>query len=318
MIKAIGASMLLYTTFSAGCASEANENNNHGEDEETVGEVATNSGEMPEGTIVLISTDYGDIKVLLYDDTPKHRDNFIKLASEGYFNELLFHRVIKDFMIQGGDPDSRNAQPGVQLGNGGPGYTIPAEFNPAHYHKKGVLSAARQPDQVNPNKESSGSQFYIVQGQVYDSLMLNQMASQLSGQMIQTAITAKIQSDAVLLQEVQQLQQDNDQVALSEMVATLTILVKAEMMGKPITREAIANLEQSELDEINAYNPFSFSDEQIEAYTTIGGTPFLDMNYTVFGEVIEGLEIIDQIAVVETDQFDRPKIDVEMTITVLE
>ena len=121
------------------------------------------------GTIVLVQTDLGDIKIKLYDETPQHRDNFIKLAKEGYLDSTLFHRVIKEFMIQGGDPDSKNAEAGAALGEGGPDYTIPAEFNfPKYFHKKGALAAARMGDQVNPEKASSGSQFYIVQGKVFD------------------------------------------------------------------------------------------------------------------------------------------------------
>ncbi len=135
----------------------------------------TNSGDQQSAEVsdkdvrakVLINTDLGDITIELYNETPLHRDNFLKLASKGFYDQTIFHRVIQDFMIQGGDPDSRNAEPGVPLGMGGPGYTIPAEFVQGLYHEKGALSAARMGDQVNPNKESSGSQFYIVQGKVY-------------------------------------------------------------------------------------------------------------------------------------------------------
>ena len=191
---------------------------------------------------VNISTSFGDMVVKLYNETPKHRDNFIKLVKDGYFNDLLFHRVIKDFMIQGGDPASKNAGPNVQLGAGGPGYTIPAEFNRNFIHKKGALSAARQGDQVNPTKASSGSQFYIVQGKVTDAAQLEQMGRQTG----------------------------------------------------------------------NSYTP-----EQTAIYSSIGGTPFLDNQYTVFGEVIKGLEVIDKIADVKTPYGDRQQQDVKMTMTMV-
>ena len=182
----------------------------------------------------VIHTDYGDMKGVLYNETPQHRDNFVKLAKSGFFNGLLFHRVIQGFMIQGGDPDSKNAKPGQQLGAGTPGYTVPAEFNPAFIHKKGALSAARQADQVNPKKASSGSQFYIVQGKKQNPSALG------------------------------------------------------------------AN----------------YTADQKTIYSTIGGTPSLDMNYTVFGEIIQGLDIIDKIAAVQKDQRDRPLKDIKMTITI--
>lgn len=191
---------------------------------------------------VLIKTSVGNITIMLYNETPKHRDNFIKLAEEGYLDSTLFHRVIKNFMIQGGDPDSRNAAKGQMLGMGGPPYTIPAEFNPKFYHKKGALAAARNGDQVNPTKASSGSQFYIVQGKKY--------------------------TDAELL-----------------------------ALEKQTGRK--------------------FSEAQKTAYKTVGGTPFLDMNYTVFGKVTEGLSVIDKIAAMATDGNDRPLSDIKMSVTVL-
>ncbi|HRI29562.1 MAG TPA: peptidylprolyl isomerase [Chitinophagales bacterium] len=200
---------------------------------------AQQTGNAPKEQMVLISTEFGDIKVKLYNETPYHRDNFIKLAQEGFFNDLLFHRVIKGFMIQGGDPNSRNAQPGQQLGSGGPGYTLPAEINPDLFHKKGVLSAARTGDQGNPQRRSSGSQFYLVQGKVYTEAELEQMSR----------------------------------------------------------------------------NGFVFSETQKQTYTTIGGTPFLDAQYTVFGEVVEGLDVVDKIAAVPTQPGDRPVQDVKMKIT---
>lgn len=193
----------------------------------------------PEGCIVSIETAYGRMIAKLYDKTPLHRDNFVKLAEEGFYNDLIFHRVINGFMIQGGDPNSRGAAPGKMLGSGGPGYTIPAEFNQEYVHKKGALAAARTGDQVNPKRESSGSQFYIVQGNLQEDHSLNMMED----------------------------------------------------------RKGI-----------------KYSAAQREAYKILGGTPFLDMDYTVFGEIIEGLEVIDKIAAVKTERGDRPTEDVKMTI----
>lgn len=192
---------------------------------------------------VLLQTDYGNMKILLYEETPLHRENFIKLVKSGFYDGLLFHRVINGFMIQGGDPESRNAQPGAMLGNGGPGYTIPAEFVPKYFHKKGVIAAAREGDNVNPMKESSGSQFYIVQGRIYNEAIMQKIAAQ---------------------------------------------------MNK------------------------TFSAEQIKAYGTIGGSPWLDNDYTVFGEVVEGLDVIDKIAAVKCGPNDRPVEDVRMTIKIIE
>ena len=196
-------------------------------------------------TYVLVETMYGKMKILLYNETPLHKENFIKLIKKGFFDDLLFHRVINNFMIQGGDPNSKNAKAGQMLGNGGPGYTIAPEFNVNLIHKKGALAAARQNDFVNPKKESSGSQFYIVQGQKYSEQQLKMM----------------------------------------------------QMQSK----------------RKEAYTP-----EQIEIYKTIGGTPFLDNDYTVFGEVVEGLEVIDKIATVQCDSNNRPVNDIKMKIRVIE
>ena len=188
-------------------------------------------------TVVLMKTSMGDMKIKLYNETPLHRDNFIKLVNEKYYDGLLFHRVIKDFMIQGGDPESKDAPAGKMLGNGGPGYTIPAEILPQIRHKKGSLAAARMGDNVNPKRESSGSQFYIVQGQVFTDMQVKQLADK-----------------------------------------TGTVYTK----------------------------------EQIDVYTTIGGTPHLDGAYTVFGEVIDGFDVIDKIAAVAKDRGDRPIEDVKI------
>lgn len=237
----------------------------------------------------------GDILVRLYDETPLHRDNFLKLAAEGYLNGTLFHRVIKDFMIQGGDPESKNAPSGKSLGSGGPGYTIPAEIHSNQlFHKRGALSAARLGDEVNPNKESSGSQFYIVWGKTYKPAELKQMERQMEMQQEQ-AIFGKLA--ATHCEEIMNFRRNRDRAALMELQERLgkEALQKSKEMGSP-----------------------SFTPEQVEAYTQIGGTPFLDGEYTVFGEVIEGLNVVEAIQNTVTHRDDRPKTDISMHVEVLE
>jgi len=189
---------------------------------------------------VQVQTEYGNMTFELYNSTPAHRDNFVKLVKEGYYNDLLFHRVIKGFMIQGGDPNSKGAGPNVPLGQGGPGYTLPAEIAAPHF--KGTLAGARQGDAVNPQKESSGSQFYISQGRTYGADELNRMG----------------QSKGI-----------------------------------------------------------QYSEAQIAKYQEVGGVPFLDMEYTVFGEIVDGMEVIDKIANVQTGQADRPVKDMKMKVVML-
>ena len=193
---------------------------------------------------VRFSTNMGNIVVELYNETPKHRDNFVKLVKDGFYNGLLFHRVIANFMIQGGDPDSRNAEHKKRLGEGGPGYTIPAEIDyPLHWHKRGALAAAREGDDVNPERRSSGSQFYIVWG--------------------------KVQSKAAMEAMKQSMYEATD-------------------------------------------GEFEVPDEIMESYETNGGTPHLDGEYTVFGEVVEGLKTVKAIQWVRTDKYDRPVKDVKI------
>tara|TARA_B100000886_G_scaffold147295_1_gene100106 strand:+ start:2840 stop:3490 length:651 start_codon:yes stop_codon:yes gene_type:complete len=189
---------------------------------------------------VKISTKYGDMVVELYNETPIHRDNFIKLVKDRFYDGTLFHRVIPGFMIQGGDPTSVDNTLNFTIGNGGPGYTLPAEFNPQFFHKKGALAAARMGDVVNPKKESSGSQFYIVEGQVYDNNSIELLAQRLGTE---------------------------------------------------------------------------FSSAQKIAYTTIGGTPQLDNNYTVFGELVKGFDIISKISNVKRDKNNLPMDKVIMNIS---
>lgn len=249
--------------------------------------------------IILISTDYGDIKIKLYNETPLHRDNFIKLTSESFYDSLIFHRVIDGFMIQGGDPRSKKAGKDQMLGNGGPGYTIPAEFVPEFFHKKGALAAAREGDRVNPEKRSSGSQFYLVQGKAYKPQELDVMESRVNETKKIELIRAYIaKPENVLVKEkLDSFQKSQNKEELNKLLKE----VEASIMG-----------------EYNKLEKFSYSKEQREAYTTIGGTPHLDGGYTVFGEVIEGLEVIDKIAAVKIGSNNKPAKDVRMTIKIIQ
>lgn len=244
---------------------------------------------------VKIQTTLGEIIVRLYDKTPLHRDNFIKLAKEGYFDGTLFHRVIKDFMIQGGDPDSKGAPAGKMLGTGGPDYTIPAEFvYPQYFHKRGALSAARQADEVNPNRESSGSQFYIVWGKTYKPQELKQMEKQMAMQQEQTVFNQLVAENKAKIME---LRRNRDRMGLQELQDELIAQTKATCSTMP--------------------RP-TFTAEQQEAYTTVGGTPFLDNQYTVFGEVESGLDVVEKIQNTKTGRSDRPVEDISMTVEVLD
>lgn len=198
--------------------------------------------DAPKECLVELETEFGTMLIQLYDATPNHQENFTKLVEQGFYDSLLFHRVIDGFMVQGGDPDSKNAKAGQPLGSGGPGYRIDAEFVDTLVHHKGALAAARQGDQVNPQKQSSGSQFYIVQ-------------------------------------------------------------------GRPLTDD--------QLNRIEAQKGIRYSTKQREAYKTLGGTPFLDREYTVFGKVIDGLEVIDEIANVQKNDRDRPIKDVIMKMRLI-
>ena len=237
---------------------------------------------------VTIKTTEGDITVRLYDETPRHRDNFLKLAQDGYYNGTLFHRVIKNFMIQGGDPNSKGAPAGVQLGTGGPGYTIPAEIQPQFIHKRGALAAARQGDEVNPERASSGSQFYIVWGQVYNDGQIGQLARQLQMQAEQSIFNRLAGEHR---KEIMDLRHNRDQAGLMELQNDLiaqTQAIMAEQGGAALT------------------------EAQKQTYTTIGGTPHLDGQYTVFGEVEEGLDVVEKIQGTETMPGDRPKQDIQI------
>lgn len=235
---------------------------------------------------VKIKTSMGDITVRLYDETPLHRDNFIRLATEGYYDGTLFHRVIKDFMIQGGDPDSKGAPAGKQLGVGGPDYTIEAEIKDGLFHKRGALAAARQGDEVNPERRSSGSQFYIVWGQTYNEGQLKQFARQMEMQQMQQAFDALVAQHRA---EIMQLRRDRNRAALQEL------------------QERLADEAQAQ---VKAAGKAALSDEQRETYSTVGGTPHLDGQYTVFGEVTEGLDVVEQIQLAATGRGDRPVEDI--------
>jgi cyclophilin family peptidyl-prolyl cis-trans isomerase len=247
---------------------------------------------------VVITTQFGEIKIKLYNETPLHRDNFIKLAKEGYFDNTLFHRVIPQFMIQGGDPGSKEAKPGEQLGNGGPGYTLPAEFRPALYHKRGALAAARESDQVNPEKRSSGSQFYIVQGRVFKNEDLAVMEQRMNESGRVEAIRAFLSNPKNIQykNKVDSLQKAQNMEALNTVIQEIEVKIKPEIDKKP---------------------KLSFSPEQKKDYTTIGGAPHLDGAYTVFGEVVSGMDIVDKIAAAERDKSDRPLKDISMTVKVI-
>ena len=239
-------------------------------------------------TKVELETTYGKILVELYNETPQHRDNFIKLVKEGYYDGVLFHRVIKDFMIQTGDGNSKTAGPEASLGDGDPGYTIEAEFvYPKYFHKRGALAAARTGDQVNPERRSSGSQFYIVTGKVYGSDELKMMTQRMADLKKQDIFRRLVMENQSKIMELQQ-KQDND--ALNALQNELIQQTEAEA----------------------AKTPFSMTDEQINAHTSIGGTPHLDGQYTVFGEVIEGMDVVDKIQNVTTGRMDRPTEDIKI------
>ena len=240
---------------------------------------------------VKIQTTLGDIVVRLYDETPIHRDNFVKLAKEGYYDGTLFHRVIKDFMIQGGDPDSKGAPAGKMLGVGGPDYTLQAEIVDGLFHKRGALAAARQGDEVNPERRSSGSQFYIVWGQVYNQGQLRQFSKQLKMQKVQNAFN---QLAAQHRDEIMQMRRERNRAGLQELQDKLAAQAEAMVTGDGLTAE------------------------QIEVYSTIGGTPHLDGQYTVFGEVEQGLDIVEMIQNAATGRADRPFDDIEMKVTVVD
>ena len=248
---------------------------------------------------ILISTEFGNMKIKLFNETPKHRDNFLKLVRGHFYDSFLFHRVIQDFMIQGGDPDSKHAEPNKLLGDGDLKYTIPAEFLPTLCHKKGMLCAARNGDDVNPEKASSACQFYIVQGKVRTDEDLKSYEKR-----INKPIIAKIKEDVLNKPENKTLKEKIDSFKKEQNNDSLMVYYKT--LNKLV-------------DEEYANTPhYSFPTEHRTIYKTIGGTPHLDSQYTIFGEVIDGLEVIDKIAAVGKNKDDRPLIDIRMKISIIE
>ena len=241
---------------------------------------------------VKIQTTLGDITVRLYDETPIHRDNFVKLVKEGYYDGTLFHRVIKDFMIQGGAPDSKGAPAGKMLGVGGPDYTLEAEIKDGLFHKRGALAAARQGNEVNPERRSSGSQFYIVWGQVYNEGQLRQFSKQLKMQQTQE-IFNRLASEH--RDEIMQMRRDRNRAGLQEL------------------QDKLATEAQQQ-----AADYVGLTEEQQKIYSTIGGTPHLDGQYTVFGEVEKGLEVVEMIQGAATGRGNRPIDDIEMRVTIID
>jgi cyclophilin family peptidyl-prolyl cis-trans isomerase len=244
--------------------------------------------------VITIKTDFGDMVAILFDETPKHKANFIKLAEAHFFDSLLFHRVIQGFMIQGGDPQSKNAIAGQRLGNGGPGYTIDAELNTGFLHERGALSAARLNDQMNPTKASSGSQFYIVQGKKYTENELKTDPQKLNSALEEFF---RKPENKRYLDSLGAFYRTRDTNGYENYIISLKPTVE-QQLGVKVDKE--------------------ISPEALKLYTTIGGAPHLDGGYTVFGKVIKGLEVIDKIAAQQKDQADRPLVDVKMAITVEE
>lgn len=238
--------------------------------------------------MVRLDTSFGPVTLRLFADTPGHAENFRKLVAEGYYDGVLFHRVIKEFMIQTGDPDSKDAPAGKMLGSGGPDYKLDAEIvYPRHFHHRGALAAARQGDEVNPEKQSSGSQFYIVTGRKFTAGQLDTMERQLTLGRAQAIFNrlASEQHDSIMA-----MRRNRDREGLMKLQEELAAKAKAEA----------------------AASPFRFTPEQREAYVTVGGAPHLDGEYTVFGEVVDGMDVVDKIEQVATSRGDRPVDDVKI------
>ena len=237
---------------------------------------------MTNETLVRLETTMGDITVKLYNETPKHRDNFIKLVEEGTYDGTLFHRVIKDFMIQAGDPESKNASDTAKLGSGDVGYTIPAELVPTLYHKRGALAAARQPDNVNPERASSGCQFYIVTGRVFNEDQLIAMQQNMNQARLDTIFQNLARKH---MKEIYKMRKVDDMAGLLALQDTLETQAKEQQRREGIRK---------------------FTPEQIKVYMGEGGAPHLDGDYTVFGEVVEGMDAVSRIEAVKTNEADRP------------
>lgn len=286
MKKFLGIAAVLMTFTSCGASA--------GNSETTADSLQTKEITMEPTTdkYVEIKTTAGDVVIKLFGDTPEHQKNFLKLVNEGYYDNTLFHRVINKFMIQAGDPDSKNAAPGQHLGAGGPGYTIPAEIDyPKHFHKRGALAAARQGDQVNPRRESSGSQFYIVTGDVVPANQIDALARRAQQDEMQAEFGRLAESH---MAEIRQMQAANDREGLMALQNKLIQEVEAKFKDKPAPQ---------------------LPKDLVEAYTTVGGAPHLDGQYTVFGEVVKGMDVVDKIEKAETDGMDRPTTDIKILST---
>lgn len=241
--------------------------------------------------LVLISTNKGEIKIKLYNETPKHRDNFLKLVDDKFYEGVTFHRVINQFMIQGGDPLSKKTDSTGRIGNGGPGYTLDAEIVPGLYHKKGALAAARLGDDVNPTKKSSGSQFYIVHGKTFSTTDLDKLTEQKNNQMKQKGFTDFLQNpeNKEYSDRFNKIQSERDQAAFKVFIEEVTPLIDVIFESLP---------------------KYEYTATQKAIYGTKGGAPHLDGDYTVFGEVVEGIEIVDTISAVPVDGKSKPLEDV--------
>lgn len=250
---------------------------------------------------VVIKTSEGDIAIDLYDDTPKHKENFLKLAREKFYNGTEFHRVIKGFVIQGGDPYSKDSTKRDSLGLGEPGYKLDAEIRPTHIHKRGALAAARQGDEQNPFLRSSGSQFYIVTGTKIpaDSVTFFERIPQ--------------KQDYVMRRDIIDALSQNTNEGLRDSLMRSDVIIR-ELLAKKDTASAMAFNQsiQARMQPIvsqvqkQPYKPFAYTEEQRKAYINEGGTPALDAGYTVFGEVVSGMDIVDKIAAIPTDPRERP------------
>ena len=248
-----------------------------------------------QSTVVQISTNLGSMKFSLHDDTPKHRDAFIELVNEGYYNGTLFYRVIQDFLIQGGSKSSKGAAPGKRIGYGDPDKTVDDEILKHYFHKKGALCAPRQPDEINPFKQSDISQFFIIKGRVHSLGELDTMEIAVN-RPIRNKIVKKVMTPEIRAQ-LKELKEEKKVKEFRELAQEVKDEIETEFNLHPETIE--------------------FSQEQREAYTTVGGYPDLDGKYTIFGECISGLDVIDKIAALKTDKNNRPYTDVIINVTIL-
>lgn len=281
IVGIFGAAVMCFAAISCQSGSSADKN---------IDNMDNRQSEDTSSVKVEVATTEGNFTVLLYGDTPLHRDNFVKLANEGYYDGTLFHRIIKDFMVQAGDPDSKNAKAGQALGSGGPDYKIDAEIVfPGHFHKRYALAAARQGDQVNPMRQSSGSQFYVVTGTKLDTAQVAQIDQRLKMNRMQKEFNELAMAHR---DSIQAMQMRGDRAGLNALQEKLVAQVESQFEG----------------DTTSLVTP-----EMKEAYTTVGGAPHLDGEYTVFGEVISGFDTIDRIEKAETDGRDRPKNDIRIT-----